>query len=56
MKNQVFLCDRCVKNLKNKAGKFVVGEVVENSDNTCEWCEISDSDLYIVSTIFSKGR
>ena len=43
----MILCNRCIRGVKCK-GEIIVGKYVDDIDETCEWCEMSEVDLYNV--------
>jgi len=45
----MLLCDRCVRGIKLSGEKyFISGSPIEDTTDVCEWCEMTDTDLYIV--------
>jgi hypothetical protein len=52
----LILCDRCIRGLKSHSGNIIVGDVINDSAETCEYCETADSDLYKVIFISNSDE
>jgi hypothetical protein len=43
------LCDRCIRALRSRGEAILIGYIhVDNINDSCSWCEKSDTDLYEV--------